>query len=62
MITTPDDYTWLIERVNGACLTYIRGLTAEEVIVRRGAARKSSYPCPSGNWAVPPTPACPSAC
>ncbi|GAA2846722.1 hypothetical protein GCM10010517_03510 [Streptosporangium fragile] len=46
MITPPDDYTWLVETVDGACLTYVRGLTPEEVVVRRGGRPQDFTPMP----------------
>ncbi|MGC5014992.1 DUF6461 domain-containing protein [Streptosporangium sp. DT93] len=44
MIAKPADYTWLVESVDGACLTYVHGLTPEEVIARRGGRPESFTP------------------
>jgi hypothetical protein len=36
MIATPDDYAWLTEAADNWCFTYVRGLTPEQVVIRRG--------------------------
>ncbi|MEU8207425.1 DUF6461 domain-containing protein [Streptosporangium sp. NPDC049046] len=44
MITNPAGYTWLVEAMDGACLTYIHGLTPEEVMARRGGRPEDFTP------------------
>ncbi|GAB2466792.1 hypothetical protein GCM10027187_38770 [Streptosporangium sandarakinum] len=44
MIATPDDYAWLTEAADNWCFTYVRGLTPEQVVIRRGGRPEDFTP------------------
>ncbi|MET9342683.1 DUF6461 domain-containing protein [Nonomuraea sp. NPDC003804] len=44
MIATPDDYAWLAEAADNWCFTYVRGLTPEQVVIRRGGRPEGFTP------------------
>jgi hypothetical protein len=44
MIVTPDDHAWLTEAAADWCFTYARGLTPEQVVIRRGGRPEDFTP------------------